>query len=70
MGINLIWTIHRDGYFVASCERHRFELGEMGKGQWLLKHWEIEVLGSCWYEVTSAEQGKAKAEDTANDPFN
>jgi hypothetical protein len=57
------WTIARDGYFVASCERHRFELGEMGKGRWLLKHFEKGWAHSFWYEVTSAEDGKAKAEE-------
>lgn len=55
------WYINRDCF---ACEHngHRFELGEMGRGRWLLKHWNKSPR-SMWYDVTSAEEGKAKAEE-------
>jgi hypothetical protein len=60
----MIWTIHRDGrYFVASHNGHSFELGEMGKDRWLLRHWPLGKSSSDWHDATSAEDGKAKAEE-------
>jgi hypothetical protein len=55
---NMAWTISRDGCFVASCEGHRFELGEMGRGKWILKHWASPNPRRLWYDVVSADEGK------------
>ena len=65
MGINLIWTIHRDGCFVASCEGQHFELGEMGWGKWLLKHWASPNPRSVWHDVTGPDAGKELAQALA-----
>jgi hypothetical protein len=65
MGINLIWTIHRDGYFVANCEGHRFELGEISRGKWLLKHWASPNPRSGWHDVTCPDEGKDLAQTLA-----
>jgi hypothetical protein len=60
------WTIHQD-CFVASFNGHRFELGEMGRNYWILKHWQGKPA-SDWYNVTSEQEGKAMAERIARTP--
>lgn len=54
------WRI-KDDCFVASSNGHRFELGEMGRNRWVLKHWQGKPA-SDWYNVTSEQEGKAMAE--------
>ena len=60
--LDMIWTIHRDGCFVASCEGHIFELGELSRGKWLLKHWSSPNLHSVWHVVTGPDTGKELAQ--------
>jgi hypothetical protein len=60
------WTIKQDCY-VASHNGHRFELGEMRRGHWVLKHWDIlkdEPQSDC-YNMSSEQEGKALAERLA-----
>ena len=56
------WRVSRDGCFTCEHKGHYFELGEMGRGQWLLKHWHNSPR-SVWYDVKGPEDGKAKAEE-------
>jgi hypothetical protein len=65
------WTIKQD-CFVASHNGHRFELGEMGRNRWVLRHWPNDgltdwqgKLASDWHNVTSEQEGKALAERLA-----
>ena len=60
------WFIHMDGCFVAESNGHSFELGEMGGGRWLLKHWLPKSFPSVWHDVWSEDEGKAMAERLAN----
>jgi hypothetical protein len=65
------WTIKND-CFVAAYNGHRFELGEMGRNKWTLRHWSNEGFkdwqgkpASDWYNVASEQEGKAMAERIA-----
>jgi hypothetical protein len=58
MDWNMAWSISRDGCFVASCEGHIFELGEISRGKWLLKHWASPNQHSVWHVVTGPDEGK------------
>ena len=51
------------GCFVCACDGNRFELGEMGRNYWILKHWINGGICSDWHTVTSAEEGKEKAKE-------
>jgi hypothetical protein len=53
------WTINWD-CFVAAYNGNRFELGEMGKGYWILKHWKDKPQ-SNWYKMKSQQEGFDKA---------
>lgn len=59
------WHI-ADYCFKAESNGHRFELGEMGRDYWILKHWHKSPR-SDWYTVTSASEGKAMAETLARE---
>lgn len=56
----MIWTISYD-CFVTSHNGHTFELGEMGRGHWILKHWHGKPQ-SDWYHTGTVEEGKALAD--------
>lgn len=61
------WQIHSDGYYYLDLDRHSFELGEMSRGRWVLRHWGPDSRTSKWYEVVSADEGKALAERLAEE---
>ena len=61
------WNIHRDGYFHCTFNGHFFELGEMGGGKYVLKHWKPVCISSTWYDVYSIYEGKALAERLATE---
>ena len=52
--------------FVCEYEGNRFELGEMERKHWILKHWTKGKASSDWHTVTSAEEGKEKAKELCN----
>ena len=57
------WNIGNE-CFVCECEGNRFELGEMGRNHWILKHWVTgNGVGAFWHRVASAEEGKEKARE-------
>ena len=56
------WRIGNECY-VCEYEGNHFELGEMGRNHWVLKHWTKGNIGSDWYTVTSADEGKEKAKE-------
>ena len=56
------WYID-DEFFICEYVGNRFELGEMGRGYWILKHWAKGKVGSDWHTVTSADEGKEKAKE-------
>lgn len=59
------WRIGNE-CFVCEYEGNRFELGEMGRNHWILKHWTKGKASSDWYTVTSADEGKEKAKELCN----
>ena len=58
------WYI-ADYCFKAESNGHWFELGEMGRDYWVLKHWHNSPR-SVWYRANSAEEGKAMAQRLVN----